>query len=64
VTGPAERIRSDQAVRLLRAKAAELEARVLADFRGSGEVDEIGQLQADVALLAILLADTIEAGEP
>ena len=54
----------EQAVRLLRAKAAELKAQVLAES-GMAEVylRPVTALAADVALVAQLLADHIERTE-
>ena len=49
------------AVRLLRAKAGELETQVYADHQaGVGERSRITRLTADIALIAGLLADYIE----
>lgn len=51
---PEERLSVDQAVRLLRAKAAELENELRA------KEDRIGYLAADIALVATILADHME----
>lgn len=51
----------NRAVRVLRAKAAELEHRVLASKTGDGDwLADLTDLAADVALIATLLADDIE----
>lgn len=57
-----ERLPPDRAVRVLRAKTGELEARVLGDFdRASTPVEQrLTELAADLALVATLLADHIE----
>lgn len=57
-----ERLPPEQAVRLLRAKAAELENRfgVLSEHRGGGIDEDVAYLTADIALIAGLLADHIE----
>jgi len=53
-----EKLTPERAVRLLRAKGAELENKVL---RGLGPTDiEVRYLAADIALIAQLLADHIE----
>ena len=53
-----EKLTPERAVRLLRAKGAELEQQVLyGDVRGK---DDLHSLVADVALIAQLLADHIE----
>lgn len=49
-----------QRIRLLRAKGAELEARVLARTQRYGGMAPIDEVHADVALVAIILADYIE----
>lgn len=49
-----------QRIRLLRAKGAELEARVLARTQLYGGMAPIDEVHADVALVAIILADYIE----
>jgi hypothetical protein len=69
---PEERLTPDRAERLLRAKASELEARVLEDFDRSSSVptwavhleQRIVELTADVALVATLLADEINRSRP
>jgi len=48
------------AVRILRAKAAELEAYVLDASALHGGMRPIDEAKADIALLATLLADAIE----
>lgn len=50
---------SERALRLLRAKCAELEAKVLHEVAETGEVRDT-VLIADIALIAQLLADHIE----
>lgn len=64
------RLSPDQAERVLRAKAGELEARVLEDFdrgdlkyAGQAEV-RLAELAADIALVATLLADEINRSRP
>ena len=52
---------TDTAVRLLRAKAAELETYVQANL-GMTADDELEWLIADVALIAGILADFMETG--
>lgn len=66
-----EKLTPERAVRLLRAKAGELEAQVLHEiqtFSGSGPAGEtlrpVTALAADIALIAILLADYMERMEP
>lgn len=59
-----EKLSPERAVRLLRAKAAELEAQVRHDYdQGVGLVSRVTGLTADVALIAGLLADLIERSE-
>jgi len=56
-----EKLTPERAVHLLRAKGAELENKVL---RGLGPTDiEVRYLAADIALIAQLLADHIEANQ-
>lgn len=55
-----ERLTPERAVRLLRAKAAELEADVLAHSTRRHPMTGITYLTADVALIAGLLADHLE----
>lgn len=61
-----ERLTPDRAERVLRAKAGELEARVLTDFdRGSTPTEvRLAELAADIALVATLLADEINRSRP
>ena len=56
-----EKLTPERAVRLLRAKGAELESWVLHNVADEGHV---WQLTADIALIAQLLADHIEATTP
>lgn len=58
-----EKLSPERAVRLLRAKAAELENRfitVLSEHRGGGINEDVAYLTADVALVATLLADFMD----
>jgi len=57
-----EKLTPERAVRLLRAKGAELEATVLAGWQSEPAID-ITLLAADIALIAQLLADHIERME-
>jgi hypothetical protein len=57
-----EKLTPERAVRLLRAKGAELEATVLAGWQSEPAID-ITLLAADIALIAQLLADHIEANQ-
>jgi hypothetical protein len=59
---PDERMPPDRAVRLLRAKAGELETRVRDEFEQPSTVSamQMALLAADIALVASLLADYIE----
>jgi hypothetical protein len=57
----AEQLDAEHAVRLLRAKTADLEAQVLARVEAYGPpLRPVDELAADIALLAALLADHIE----
>jgi hypothetical protein len=60
-----DRLSPERAVRLLRAKGAELEktTRVFYDAGGMATNEMIGNLAADIALVAQLLADAIERSE-
>lgn len=53
----------ERAVRLLRAKAGELEQRVLQEAKLHGGLRPVTELAADIALIAQLLADHIERTE-
>jgi hypothetical protein len=53
----------ERAVRLLRAKAGELENRVLQEQQLHGGLRPVTELAADIALIATLLADFIERYE-
>jgi hypothetical protein len=59
-----EQLSPDRAWRLLRAKAGELEHHARGSLGHSGRLeltgDDYGQLLADIALIATLLADVIE----
>ena len=59
---PEERLSPYRAVRVLRAKAGELEAQVLAEFDRPSTVSavQIAELAVDVALVATLIDDHIE----
>jgi hypothetical protein len=59
-----EKLTPERAVRLLRAKVGELEAKVLAHgYAGiAGGMSAADELRADIALIAQLLADHIEGG--
>jgi hypothetical protein len=62
-----EKLTPERAVRLLRAKGAELEARVLQNANKPHVLDSaahVWQLTADIALIAQLLADHIERWTP
>ena len=68
---PDEKLTPDRAVRLLRAKGAELEHRVLIEGDSLGEpMTTLGMnmmvigMMADIALIAQLLADHIESSLP
>lgn len=67
------RLPPDRAERVLRAKAAELEARVLQDFDSyparlanpNAQLEaRLAELAADIALVATLLADEINRSRP
>lgn len=60
-----EKLSPERAMRLLRAKAAELEntTKVFYDAGGTATNEMIGNLSADIALVAGLLADHMERSE-
>jgi hypothetical protein len=59
-----EKLDPERAVRLLRAKASELEMEVLDEDISHGDIGQQGQLRADIALIAGLLADFMERIDP
>jgi hypothetical protein len=58
-----EKLTPERSVRLLRAKAGELEHWVLAETALDGEMRPMVMMAADIALVAALLADHIEESE-
>lgn len=55
-----DQLKPDAVVRLLRAKAADIENRILQARKYSSFIRPIDEVHADVALIAQLLADHIE----
>lgn len=60
-----DKLTPERAVRLLRAKANELEIFALRRLGGDEDIDtiELGYLAADISLVATMLADLIESGQ-
>lgn len=58
-----EKLTPERAVRLLRAKGAELEAQVIRNTENGRPLDDLSAVAADTALIAQLLADHIERTE-